>query len=545
MDATRNTGDLRRRNLLRMATAGVAGAAVGGTALAAPAAANPPFVPLGSLVVDVSDHGAVGDGTGDDTAAIQAALTAGKGGIVFLPPGTYPVSTMLTVYSGTTVLATATTVVRRIAGPCLMGNGELGDFTATGYDGESNIVIRGGVWDVNAGQVAASGAGFGLSHGENVSLYDLRVLDVQRHHAIEVNGMKNVRIVNCRFEGFSDPDGNRGYSEAVQMDYAGGPSHFGLFGAPDYTGCQDIEFTGCYCGPSDQFPSYPRMVGSHGGPNGHQHTGLRITSSYAEGCTEWAIRLYDWLDALVEGNQVVGGGGGIQIGPAGVQSGGNIIVRGNTVRRLAGVSEAAGRPPDAAICVGRLNESRTRHLVLDGNVVEDVRMEGIAVYRTDGAVVANNIVTGCDGVGIRVNRSPRALVRGNNVATPGREGVVVHVGSDYTRVSDNILKDSATYGVSVTDAVTDVVVRDNTVLGAGRTTGTVASLRVSNNANRTALVGNTVRRRGSGNEAAYGISITSTCAGTWYTGNDLRDAGPSGAANDAGTGSSTNPGGPT
>lgn len=208
------------------------------------------------------------------------------------------------------------------------------------------------------------------------------------------------------------------------------------------------------------------------------------------------------------------------------------------------MSEAAGRPPDAAICVGRLNESRTRHLVIDGNVVEDVRMEGIAVYRTDGAVVANNIVTGCDGVGIRINRSPRTVVQGNNVASPGRECVVVHVGSDHSRVSDNILKDAATYGVSVTDAVNDVVVRNNTVLGAGRTAGTLAALRVSNNANRVALLGNTVRRRGSGNEAAYGISITGTCTGTWYTGNDLRDAGPSGAVNDAGIDSSTNPGGP-
>ncbi|MFD2762920.1 right-handed parallel beta-helix repeat-containing protein [Micromonospora eburnea] len=541
------TNDPTRRNFLRLATAGAAVAA--GVAVARPAAAaapdRAPFVANGALVIDVRDHGARGDGTTDDTAALQAALNAGKGQIVYLPPGTYPVSTMLSVFSGTTVVATATTVIRRTAGPAIMGNGVLGDFTATKWDGESDITIQGGVWDVNAGAVTASGSAFGFSHGHNVRFTDLTVRDVQRHHGIELNAMKTVRVVNCRFEGFSDPEGNRGYSEAVQMDYAGGPSHFGLFGAADFYGCQDIEISGCYAGPSARFPSFPRLAGSHGGPDGHQHTGLRVLNNYAVGCTEWAIRLYDWTDAVVESNQIVGGGGGIQIGPAGVQPGGNIIVRGNTLRDLSGIKEASGRPPDAAICVGRLNDARTRNLVIEGNIIQDVVFEGISVYRTDRAVVAHNVIARCGGVGVRVNSSPRAVISGNNITTPGREGIVAHVGSHGSRISDNLIELSATYGISITDNVDDVVVRDNTVFGAGTTAGTAAALRVSNYANRTALLGNTVRRRGSGSEASYGISITGTCSGTWYTGNDLRNAGPSAAVSDQGIGSLTTPGGLT
>jgi parallel beta-helix repeat protein len=65
---------------------------------------NPP-----SGVFSVMAYGAVGDGVTDDTAAIQAALTAGAGGTVLLPPATYllaaeigvPDNTILSGYGAT------------------------------------------------------------------------------------------------------------------------------------------------------------------------------------------------------------------------------------------------------------------------------------------------------------------------------------------------------------------------------------------------------------------------------------------------------------
>lgn len=47
--------------------------------------------------------GATGDGSTDDTTALQAALTAGAGGKVHIPAGTYLISTKLTVSAGTQV----------------------------------------------------------------------------------------------------------------------------------------------------------------------------------------------------------------------------------------------------------------------------------------------------------------------------------------------------------------------------------------------------------------------------------------------------------
>src|SRR5260370_11207913 len=48
-------------------------------------------------VLSVKDFGAKGDGLADDTAAIQATInvaSAGGGGTVFFPPGTYLISTL-------------------------------------------------------------------------------------------------------------------------------------------------------------------------------------------------------------------------------------------------------------------------------------------------------------------------------------------------------------------------------------------------------------------------------------------------------------------
>jgi len=45
-----------------------------------------------SYVVNVKHFGAVGDGAADDTAAVQAAITAASGGVVYAPEGTYRVS---------------------------------------------------------------------------------------------------------------------------------------------------------------------------------------------------------------------------------------------------------------------------------------------------------------------------------------------------------------------------------------------------------------------------------------------------------------------
>jgi len=54
--------------------------------------------------INVLDYGAVGNGTTDDTTAIQNAINAAKiGNVVYFPPGTYKITAALTMYAGITL----------------------------------------------------------------------------------------------------------------------------------------------------------------------------------------------------------------------------------------------------------------------------------------------------------------------------------------------------------------------------------------------------------------------------------------------------------
>jgi hypothetical protein len=60
--------------------------------------------------INVKTYGAIGNAVADDTSAIQAALTAGTGKVVYFPPGNYKISAPLTVYENTNVVGSGRSV---------------------------------------------------------------------------------------------------------------------------------------------------------------------------------------------------------------------------------------------------------------------------------------------------------------------------------------------------------------------------------------------------------------------------------------------------
>src|SRR4249919_2288766 len=94
MDGLANS-KLGRRAFLRNALLAASPVVLGSTAFGAAAMSNAVYLPVarvrGSAALDVRDFGAKGDGTRDDTAAINAAIQAlpAEGGTVFVPAGRY------------------------------------------------------------------------------------------------------------------------------------------------------------------------------------------------------------------------------------------------------------------------------------------------------------------------------------------------------------------------------------------------------------------------------------------------------------------------
>jgi hypothetical protein len=129
--------------------------------------------------VSVKDFGAVGDGVADDTAAIQAALNAGSstGAPVYLPPGTYLISSTLTIQAGV-----------RFFG----ANGRL-----TGSAKKTNIVTNSALnpmLDVSNGKYAYVG-------GFNLTGNDVAVQGIQGKNVFNIE-IENIRVDGVTVNGF-------------------------------------------------------------------------------------------------------------------------------------------------------------------------------------------------------------------------------------------------------------------------------------------------------------------------------------------------------
>ena len=167
-----------------------------------------PYAGLVPSVVNVKDFGATGDGSTDDTAAVQAAIDAvSSGGEVFFPAGTYLVSNTLTVGSNVSLRGSSHTTAKIVGDPT-PGTGirEQNLFYATG---ESNIKVEGLRFDMRNDAITPSLAS---SYLENVfqflSCTDVTIRDCYfermingaiSFNATSVAHTSNLLVEHCEF----------------------------------------------------------------------------------------------------------------------------------------------------------------------------------------------------------------------------------------------------------------------------------------------------------------------------------------------------------
>lgn len=100
---------------------------------------------------DVTDHGAAGDGTTDDTAAIQSAIDAANGKPVWFPEGTYRIASQLTLKANTDLRLPPGAILEPdgfAAGtPAIVADGSTSDPTALTVDaseGDTSLTVASG-----------------------------------------------------------------------------------------------------------------------------------------------------------------------------------------------------------------------------------------------------------------------------------------------------------------------------------------------------------------------------------------------------------------
>lgn len=483
-------------------------------------------------------YGATGNGATDDAPAVQAALNAAAGaggGWVIVPPGTYRLATLpIRIYGHTRLTLMPGAVFVRGANQTMLLNGDA-DQTYGGYSGHGDITIEGGRWEMQAttAGLTASRMCISLGHGERITIRDIEIRDTPGFHAIEVNACKNVRIENCRFLGFVDP-GGRDISEAVQIDLATDVGAFGGFGPYDSTPCADIEMRGCYVGASGTAgtTAWPRGIGTHNGRIGLWQRDIRVVGNTFEGCLQYAVVAYNWRDIIVSDNLMRDCGAGVRVRstdttktehtklPNGTQTGASqpvsdVAITGNSITGNTGYDdsiniegEATGRVQAVTIsgnvCDTSVDTENGMRIVyasdvaITGNTVTNMSGAAISKEQCIGSTVSGNRVFGGAGAGISANTCSRLKIVGNTVSEVGTVGVWL-VGGSVITVESNLITSpsraaSGQYGIRLSTSVADVN-----------------------------IVGNTVRRHGSGNEMAYPLSITSTCTGVKRWGNDLEN----------------------
>jgi hypothetical protein len=143
-----------------------------------------------SIQYNVKDHGAVGNGSTDDTTAIQTTinLASSTGGVVFFPPGTYPIGTSLTIASNMTI----------------KGSGS-GTSFITQSSTSSDIFVGADIASLRIESIRLNGPGTGTGNGVHLTTSVSTSTPFITMQNVVVNAMGGSGIsislpLNCRFD---------------------------------------------------------------------------------------------------------------------------------------------------------------------------------------------------------------------------------------------------------------------------------------------------------------------------------------------------------
>lgn len=341
----------------------------------------------GGFVANAKHYGATGNGSTDDTAAIQAAITAatGTGGTVYLPPGTY--------LCGTINLA---------ANVALQGAGMGATTVKLKNAANANLLDGSSKANIRVADLTLDGNRANQTVSTNCACIQLMLCD----YAV----LERVRVTGGRQFGVVFGGSRYGALLACRLDDCGTSTAsgdgFGWFGNNGATYSDHFLLQGCV------------MVGRAGGPEGftitstggsivscrilgndtHQDAsgfyvganvrGLRFQNNYVENCGNYGIDL-DFANAdptygvVITGNTIVG----CRNAGIGCASNGAVIV-GNQCRNNGRTINATA--PDAGAGHGILVDAA--NVVLVGNRCTDT--QGTKTQQYGIGLRNNSTVTG-------------------------------------------------------------------------------------------------------------------------------------------------------
>jgi parallel beta-helix repeat protein len=427
------------------------------------------LAPSGSI--SVSSYGAVGNGQADDTAAIQAALDAGAGKVVFVPAGTYKVSG-LQLRTATTlnldaqariVLAPASngTLLKVSAkGAIVSGSGTLDGNRASQTNGAGIVVAAGGVSirDVHVINTVTYGI-----YAANVDSLDISGVSVSGTGYIGIfaeattGTLSNLVIENSRVdrtsEGTSIIEGGikvhrSGSSAVVSGVTIRGNTVVMPQGPSDQTAIA-IETWG---GVQAAIIQNNSTSGGSIGVSLDRSNGGSVTGNTVSGASMYGIELASSANATASSNVVQCGGytpRGIVLDNSGST---DDTVSGNTISGCTSLSVQLNPGSDRA--------------VVSGNQISQNHGYAIDIIQSTGVSLTNNAADGTGGAAkaVMVDTSSGTTITGNRFSNFTENGVLLYASSLFVVTQVTITNNTFSH--------TNVAY--GTQLSGGATLGTVA-----------------------------------------------------------------------
>ena len=279
--------------------------------------------------------GMVGHHKRKDTIGLQKALKYIKKHphvTLYIPEGTYHIGHAVKIYEGATMILHDNATLLRCSKDALLKNGS-SKKKYYGHDGNGNIHIEGGTFDMNGDVFPYNNTAMSIGHTRHITIKGVTFKDVVGGHAIDACGIDGLHISGCRFLGFKDVTGKRGFSEAVQLDLHV-PGAFPKFGVNDHTITKNVVIEHNYFGPSTNkdFKAWNRGIGSHASRHQKFYENIFIRHNTFEEIGEFGVTPLKCDHLVISDNTFLNCKGGIRY--LGVKTGKNAF-DGNNVDRGA------------------------------------------------------------------------------------------------------------------------------------------------------------------------------------------------------------------
>lgn len=485
---------------------------------------------------NVLDFGATGTGSNNDTNAIQAVLDIAKtSGAVhcLIPDGVYWITSRLTIYKNTRITMGKNAKLLRKGNVHFFINGTSTD-NFTGYTGNGNILIEGGILESNLAEFNTNLNGFQLARGENIVLRDVEIRNIRGGHAVDMNACKNVLFDHCRFLGYNDDNGNSNFREAIQIaDHV--QAGFGTFGAFDGEICRNVIVQNCYFGASDTQPAYPTGVGHHGSYYNKWTSNIQINNCTFDGMLYAGIRVFKYRDVIISQNYFTDCYAGVKISNpdgTGVDDGGvpqsainvliaeNLFIGTKTHNVYAYGWEKSG-------VVGWVESIRILNNIME-NQLGLSATDNMSFQFVKNLLISGNVTRGCSR-NISIYYANTVRINHNDCQNATYEFFYSSepsgfTGLGYTKdfyITNNRIDTCGRAGINL-NTVDGFEVSNNEVINpAIETDNTRSGIFVGVTSKNGRVMGNKVRKAAAGNQNKYGIEVSATCSNVQTFNNDV------------------------